>query len=78
MTYEYDREADGLYIWFIEDIEKERINYKGELWPVELNNEVGMLFDNEGKLMGIEVLPASKYFDKKRLHQMELLTHKAD
>lgn len=70
MQYEYDNEVDGLYIWFVNDIEKEKGNYENELWPVELKNEIGMLFDKDGKLMGIEVLPASRYFDKKKLEQM--------
>jgi uncharacterized protein YuzE len=70
MKYEYDGEVDGLYIWFVEDIEKEKVNYENEVWPIELKNEIGMLFGKNGNLMGIEVLPASKYFDKEKLAKM--------
>ncbi len=68
MKYEYDVEVDGLYIWFVSDIEKEKKNYKNEVWPVELKDEIGVLFDEEGKIMGLEIQPASKYFDKKILN----------
>jgi uncharacterized protein YuzE len=68
MKFEYDPEADGLYIWFVKDIEIDGKNYAGEIWPEELKNEIGMIFDKSGKLMGLEVLPASKYFDEEILN----------
>ena len=70
MDYEYDKEVDGLYIWFVDDIEKEKVNYESEIWPTELKDEIGLLFDRGGKLMGIEILPASKYFDERKLEQI--------
>ena len=63
MIYEYDKETDGLYIWFVKDIEKEKEKYENEVWPSELKNEIGLLFDTNSKLMGLEVQPASKYFN---------------
>lgn len=70
MKYEYDKEVDGLYIWFLNDIEENKINYESEIWPNELKDEIGLLFDNNGKLMGLEIQPASKYFDDKKLDQI--------
>ncbi|GAA3954488.1 DUF2283 domain-containing protein [Chitinophaga oryziterrae] len=70
MKYEYDKEVDGLYIWFVNDIEKDKINYEKEIWPSELKDEIGLLFDNRGKLMGLEIQPASKYFDDEKLNQI--------
>lgn len=70
MKYEYDKEVDGLYIWFVNDIEKDKINYEKEIWPGELKDEIGLLFDNRGKLMGLEIQPASKYFDDEKLNQI--------
>lgn len=67
MEYEYDKEVDGLYIWFVEDIENEKKEYENEIWPIELKDEIGLLFSKSGKLLGIEVQPASKYFNEKRL-----------
>jgi|GEM_PF-1092317 len=70
MTYEYDKEVDGLYIWFVKNIEDEKENYEGEIWPKELKNEIGLLFDNKGKLLGLEVMSASKYFEQKKLNEL--------
>lgn len=75
MNWEYDDKVDGLYIWFVENIEEEKENYKGEIWPVELNGEIGLLFDNEKKLMGLEIQPATKYFDEKRLNRLSEKKH---
>jgi uncharacterized protein YuzE len=69
MKYEYDKEVDGLYIWFV-NIEEEKSNYENEIWPEELKNEIGLLFDKSGKLLGLEVMSASKYFEQKRLDQI--------
>jgi uncharacterized protein YuzE len=71
MKFEYDPDVDGLYIWFVKDIEKEGVNYESEVWPAELKNEIGMLFDKKGKLMGLEILPASKYFDAEMLNDAD-------
>ncbi|RYD96608.1 MAG: DUF2283 domain-containing protein, partial [Sphingobacteriales bacterium] len=60
-------EVDGLYIWFVDDIEKEQAMYENEIWPKELNNEIGILFDKNGRLFGIEIMPASKYFEGGKL-----------
>lgn len=61
MYIEYDSEADGAYIWFVPDIEKCKHAYSKEVWPDEFNDELGILFDNNGKILGIEIQPASKY-----------------
>lgn len=68
MEYQYDKEVDGLYIWFVGD--KERNTYEGDVWPKELKNEIGLLFGDDGLLLGIEVLPASKYFSRSHLDNL--------
>ena len=70
MQYEYDKEVDGLYIWFVDDIEKEGECYGGEIWPKELKYEIGLLFQKDGKLLGLEVLFASKYFPQEKLDEI--------
>lgn len=70
MKYEYDEEVDGLYIWFVDDIEKEGKNYGGEIWPKELKDEIGLLFRENGNLLGLEVLNASKYFPREKLDEI--------
>lgn len=71
MKYEYDKEVDGLYIWFVKDIEDKSGNYNHEIWPEELKNEIGLLFTNNGKLLGLEIMPASKYFEQKQLDDID-------
>ncbi|WP_185217097.1 DUF2283 domain-containing protein [Sphingobacterium mizutaii] len=71
MKYEYDREVDGLYIWFVENIEEERGIYENEVWPKELKEEIGLLFGKNAVLIGLEIMPASKYFEKSRLDSFE-------
>lgn len=71
MSYEYDNEVDGLYIWFANNIDEVKENYANEIWPEELKSEIGLLFDKNGKLFGMEVMPASKYFDKEYLDRIE-------
>lgn len=67
MNIEYDEEADAAYIWFLNDIEESKSNYEGEIWPNELNGDIGMLFDSNNKLMGIEIISASKYLKNELL-----------
>lgn len=71
MEYEYDKDVDGLYIWFVDNIEYEKENYENEIWPTELRNEIGLLFDKNGKLLGMEVMPASKYFEQEKLDKIK-------
>ena len=71
MQYEYDSEVDGLYIWFVNNIEEENGNYDHELWPKELKEEIGLLFGKDGRLMGLEIMPASKYFEQSRLDSFD-------
>jgi uncharacterized protein YuzE len=70
MKFEYDKEVDGLFIWFVKDIEDFKENYENEIWPEELKNEIGLLFNKNGKLFGLEVMPASKYFEKEKLDEI--------
>jgi len=61
MRVEYDSEADGAYIWLVDDIDTRREECVSEIWPQEFSGHIGLLLDKEGKIMGFEILPASKY-----------------
>lgn len=69
MKYEYDQIADGLYIWFVSDIDSQKEIYEGEIWPIEFKNEIGLIFAKDGKLLGMEIQPASKYFAEEVLRK---------
>jgi len=64
--FEYDEESDGLYIWFT-DIDKHKKDYDSEIRPEQFNDEVGFLLDKNGKMMGVEIQPCSKYIDVDKL-----------
>ena len=70
MKVEYDDEADAAFLW-LTDQEPIQGIIANEIWPRELNEHVGMLFNEDGKIVGIEVLFASRYL------QAEILEGKA-
>ncbi len=63
MKFEYDKEADAAYIYLEDSIAKGEVEK-----TIELNDNIIVDFDKNGKLLGIEILSASKV-----LHQKSLL-----
>jgi len=59
MDIEYDSETDAAFIWV--GMRPDSPVIKGELWPDELKGHIGLLFDGENRLLGVEVLFASAY-----------------
>ncbi len=67
MKIEYDKEADAAYIYLVESIGK------GEaVKTIELNQNIILDFDKQGKLLGIEVLDASKTLNKESIPQIQI------
>lgn len=64
MYVEYDPEVDGAFIWFVDDIALRRRDVVSEIWPTELNEEIGLLFDDQGKLLGVELQPATNHLEQ--------------
>ena len=62
MEFEYDKEADAAYIYIEYPIEKGRVKK-----TIELNDNIILDFDSEGKLLCVEILEASKVLNKKVL-----------
>lgn len=65
-TIEYDPTVDGAYVWFV-DIDSRARDVAREVWPKDLNDHIGLLFDHQGKLLGIELQPASLYLNAETL-----------
>lgn len=63
MTFEYDEEVDALFIWFSESKELTEGIIAGEIWPSEAKEHIGLLFNDNNKLIGLEILFASAYLD---------------
>jgi len=59
MKVEYDEQADGAYIWLVDDIDRHMRDIVREVWPADLNDAIGLLLSADGRLIGIEVQPAS-------------------
>ncbi|MCA1789615.1 MAG: DUF2283 domain-containing protein [Thioalkalivibrio sp.] len=60
MYVEYDEEVDAAFVWLVDDIETRKQEVVREVWPDEFGESIGLLLSAEGRLMGIEVQPASE------------------
>lgn len=68
MKFEYDKDADAAYVYLVEDIKD------GEAEKtIELNKDIILDFDSDGKLLGVEILNASKVLNKKALIEPKLI-----
>lgn len=67
MKLEYDRDVDAAYI-YIEDMDGEN-NVKK---TIELNENIILDFDENDKLIGVEILSASKVLSKKVLSEKSI------
>jgi len=66
MRLSYDKEADAAYIYL-----KPRILPKEVKKTISLNDDINLDFDKDNKMLGIEVLHASKVLpDKKSLNKI--------
>ncbi|HYO79408.1 MAG TPA: DUF2283 domain-containing protein [Thermoanaerobaculia bacterium] len=61
MRIDYDAEADGAFVWLVDDIDLHKHEVVREVWPAELNDAIGLLLTADGRLIGIEVQPASTH-----------------
>ncbi|MBS3158021.1 DUF2283 domain-containing protein [Candidatus Woesearchaeota archaeon] len=62
MKLEYDKEVDAAYIYLDQPLKE------GEAKKtIELNENIILDFDDKGKLLGVEILNATKVLNKKVL-----------
>lgn len=62
MKFEYDKEVDAAYIYLEYPIKEGEAEKK-----IELNENIILDFNKAGKLLGVEILNASKILNKKVL-----------
>ena len=62
MKLKYDKEADAVYLSFVE------IGPGDASMTIELSERMALDFNKKGKLLGVEFLDASKIFPKKLLY----------
>ena len=67
MKFEYDKEVDAAYIYIeypIKDGEAKK--------TIELNENIILDFDEKGRLLGVEILDASKVLKKEALIEAQV------
>jgi uncharacterized protein YuzE len=62
MKLEYDKEVDAAYVYLQYPIENGDVKK-----TVEVDNNIILDYDKSGKLLGVEILNASKVISKKAL-----------
>lgn len=62
MRFEYDKNADAAYIYLEDSIADGEVDK-----TIEMNDNIILDFDKNGKLLGVEILDASKVLNKKSL-----------
>lgn len=68
MKFEYDKDVDAAYIYLEDTIGNGEVDK-----TIELNNNIIIDFDKKGKLIGIEILDASKVLNQKSLLKAKLM-----
>lgn len=64
MKFEYDKEVDAAYIYIDDSIKEKQVKK-----TIELNDNIILDFDKENKLIGVEILDASKVMNKRVLNE---------
>lgn len=62
MKFEYDKDVDAAYIYLEDSITEGQAEK-----TIELGDNIILDFDKNGKLLGVEILSASKVLNKKSL-----------
>jgi uncharacterized protein YuzE len=60
MKLRYDRSVDAAYISFLEDSEGPSFGFSYTCDPKEIGGQINLDFDISGRLIGMEILQASK------------------
>ena len=60
MKITYDNTVDAAYIYLVDSIGQGEVAHTYPCNPIEVNGEINLDFDSNGRLLGIEVLDASQ------------------
>lgn len=61
MKIEYDREVDAAYIYIADSVGDGSVARTYACDPSEIDGQINLDFDADGRLLGIEVLDASSF-----------------
>jgi uncharacterized protein YuzE len=69
MRVVYDREADAAYLYFLPSEAASEVARTVPLDPSEIDGEINLDFDRNGRLVGVEVQDASRFLDPSLLEE---------
>jgi len=67
MKFEYDKDVDAAYIYIENTIKKGEVKK-----TIELNDNIILDFDSKDKLIGVEILDASKTMNKNAILEAQV------
>ena len=73
MRITYDRSADAAYIYFVGQIAKGGVHRTYSCDPAEIGGMINLDFDYSGRLIGMEILDASKRLPEDLLKEAEII-----
>lgn len=73
MRMTYDPEADAAYIYVVDKIGPGEAKMTRTMDNRKINGTVSLDFSEDGKLLGIEIIPGANLLSKKVLEKAELL-----
>lgn len=69
----YDRKANAAYIYLSPELEGKHVSNTYLCDPSEINGMINLDFDEDGMLIGIEVLGADKFLHNKLLDMADII-----
>jgi uncharacterized protein YuzE len=69
LKIEYDAQADAAYIYLDDSVEPRVVKKTCGCDPVEVDGMINLDFDDEGRILGVEVMDASARLPKAALKQ---------
>lgn len=69
---QYDKKGDSAYI-YLTDIGPAGVSFTYPCNPLEVKGMINLDFDQEGKLIGVEIIDASKKLPKEILDSAEII-----
>ena len=78
MRITYDGSADSAYVYVVSDIGPGEASYTYGCDPREVKGEISLDFDAAGRLLGIEVLDASRFLGEGLLGKAEIIGDRAN
>jgi uncharacterized protein YuzE len=71
MRVTYDPSVDAVYIYLVDDILPGEVFRTYPCDPKKVNGEINLDFDSDGRLLGIEILDASRKLPQTCLRSVE-------